>query len=59
MCESCVYVMPSKTSSTGLRCGLRYFLAPVLIRKFIPMDHYPVVKENNACESWGNSNYDH
>lgn len=51
-CESCHYVMPSYSSSTGLRCGLKYFQATVLMRKFQRMDHYPEVKSFNACESW-------
>ena len=54
-CDSCVYVMPSETSPTGLRCGLQYFLASPLMRKFTRMDHYPIVKEANACESWSNT----
>jgi hypothetical protein len=54
-CDSCVYVMPSETSPTGLRCGHQYFLASPLMRKFTRMDHYPVVKEANACESWSNT----
>jgi len=54
-CDTCVYVMPSETSSTGLRCGQQYFLASSLLRKFTRMDHYPIVKSSNACESWKES----
>lgn len=57
-CESCFYVMPSYTSTTGLRCGLKYFHASVLMRKFQRMEHYPEVKPNNACESWALKNLD-
>ncbi len=51
-CQSCIYVMPSYSASTGLRCGLQYFQSNVLMRKFQRMEHYPEVKEFNACESW-------
>ena len=51
-CNTCVYVMPSETSPTGLRCGHQYFLASPMLRKFTRMDHYPSVKTFNACESW-------
>ena len=44
--------MPSEASATGLRCGLKYFTSSVMVRKFLRMDHYPEVKEDNACESW-------
>jgi hypothetical protein len=54
-CDSCGYAMPSETSSTGLRCGRQYFLATPIMRKFTRMDHYPVIKESNACESWNKS----
>ena len=51
-CETCYYVMPSYSSATGLRCGLKYFQSPALLRKLQRMDHYPEVKKINACESW-------
>ena len=51
-CETCYYVMPSYSSSTGLRCGLKYFQASALMRKLQRMEHYPEVKKINACESW-------
>ena len=51
-CQSCSYVMPSYSASTGLRCGLKYFQSTVLMRKFQRMEHYPEVKEFNACEAW-------
>jgi hypothetical protein len=44
--------MPSYSASTGLRCGLQYFQSSVLMRKFQRMEHYPEVKEFNACEAW-------
>jgi hypothetical protein len=52
MCQTCAYVMPSESASTGLRCGRQYFLASPILRKFQRMDNYPVVKEINACEAW-------
>ena len=51
-CDSCKYVMPSYTSSTGLRCGLEYARANALMKKLRKMDFYPVVKDDNACELW-------
>ncbi|MFM9992528.1 MAG: hypothetical protein ACKVOY_13950 [Burkholderiaceae bacterium] len=51
-CQNCAYVMASQTSSTGLRCGHRYFLATPVMRKITMMWHYPEVKPQNACESW-------
>lgn len=51
-CQSCRYVMPSYSASTGLRCGLLYFQSTLLMRKFQRMEHYPEVKAFNACESW-------
>ena len=51
-CDACHFVMPSETSPTGLRCGRQYFLATPIMRKFTRMDHYPMVKDSNACESW-------
>jgi hypothetical protein len=44
--------MPSYSASTGLRCGLKYFQSTVIMRKFQRMEHYPEVKEFNACEAW-------
>jgi hypothetical protein len=52
MCANCVYVMPSESATTGLRCGLRYFNSPILFRKFQRMQHFPEVKAFNGCESW-------
>ncbi|NBW55124.1 MAG: hypothetical protein EBR42_07470 [Betaproteobacteria bacterium] len=51
-CQTCVYLMPSESSRTGLRCGLQYFNTPLLVRKFLQMKHFPEVKAFNACESW-------
>jgi hypothetical protein len=51
-CETCYYVMPSYSSSTGLRCGLKYFQSTPLLRKLQRMEHYPEVKKINACEAW-------
>ena len=51
-CQTCTYVMPSESSTTGLRCGHQYFLATPIARKFQRMDNFPVVKESNACEAW-------
>ncbi|BDU57988.1 hypothetical protein LMORI2_09700 [Limnohabitans sp. MORI2] len=53
-CETCYYVMPSYSSSTGLRCGLKYFQASAFMRKLQRMENYPEVKKINACESWLN-----
>ena len=52
MCSTCRFVLPSETSQTGLRCGLSYFRSTPLMRKFQLMQHFPVVKPENACESW-------
>jgi len=51
-CHSCEYVMPSETSSTGLRCGHQYFLVLPFLRKVTRMDHFPEVKAIHACEYW-------
>ncbi len=51
-CETCYYVMPSYSSSTGLRCGLKYFQSTPFMRKLQRMEHHPEVKKINACESW-------
>jgi hypothetical protein len=51
-CDTCQYVMPSATSATGLRCGLKYFLSPVWVRKFQRMQHFPEIQADSACESW-------
>jgi len=51
-CDTCSYVLPSYTASTGLRCGLEYSRANALLKKLRPMDFYPTVKPNNACELW-------
>ena len=51
-CDSCKYVIPSYTSSTGLRCGLEYSRASALMKKLRRMDFYPIVKVDNACELW-------
>ena len=51
-CDTCIYVLPSYTSGTGLRCGLEYARANALVRKLRKMDFYPIVKADNACESW-------
>ena len=53
--DSCVHVMPSETSPTKLRCGLKYFQASALMRKLTRMDSYPVVRPDNACEAWVDS----
>lgn len=55
-CETCYYVMPSYSSSTGLRCGLKYFQSSPLMRKLHRMEHHPEVKKFNACESWKDRN---
>jgi hypothetical protein len=51
-CETCCYVLPSYTASTGLRCGLEYSRANAIVKKLRPMDFYPTVKPSNACELW-------
>jgi hypothetical protein len=51
-CQTCLYLMPSESSRTGLRCGHQYFKSPVLMRKFLQMKHFAEVKPMNACESW-------
>jgi len=51
-CKTCGYVMPSQTSPTGLRCGLNYFKSSYIMRKFQLMQHFPVVHDYNACDSW-------
>jgi hypothetical protein len=51
-CQSCAFVMPSYSSTTGLRCGLQYFQCTPLMRKFQRMDKFPEVKDFNACEAW-------
>ena len=51
-CACCAYVMPSESSATGLRCGLKYFTSSVIARKFLRMQHYPEVQASNACEAW-------
>ncbi len=51
-CDTCTYVLPSYTASTGLRCGLEYSRSSALMRKLRKMDFYPTVKPNNACEMW-------
>ena len=51
-CDSCKYVIPSYTSSTGLRCGFEYSRASALMKKLRKMDFYPIVKVDNACELW-------
>ena len=53
-CDSCGYVLPSQTSSTGLRCGLNYFKSNYIMRKFQLMQHFPEVHAYNACEAWAN-----
>lgn len=51
-CISCEFVMPSETSSTGLRCGHQYFLVMPFLRKVTRMDHFPEVSAIHACEHW-------
>lgn len=51
-CDSCGYVLPSQTASTGLRCGLIYFKSNYIMRKFQLMQYFPEVHDYNACESW-------
>jgi len=51
-CQTCLYLMPSESSRTGLRCGYQYFKSPVLMRKFLQMKHLDEVKPMNACELW-------
>jgi hypothetical protein len=53
-CDSCGYVLPSQTSSTGLRCGLDYFKSSYIMRKFQLMQHFPEVHAYKACEAWAN-----
>jgi len=53
-CDSCGYVLPSQTASTGIRCGLNYFKSSYIMRKFQLMQHFPEVHDYNACESWTN-----
>ena len=53
-CDSCGYVLPSQTASTGLRCGFNYFKSNYIMRKFQRMQHFPEVHAYNACESWAN-----
>lgn len=52
MCGTCRFVLPSETSSTGLRCGEKYYRSSLLMRKFQLMQHFQEVKDANACESW-------
>jgi len=54
-CDSCGFVLPSQTASTGLRCGLDYFKSNYIMRKFQLMQHFPEVHGYNACESWDSS----
>jgi hypothetical protein len=58
-CDSCGYVLPSQTASTGLRCGLNYFKSNYIMRKFQLMQHFPEVHDYNACESWDNGLVSH
>ena len=51
-CDTCAYVMPSATSTTGLRCGLKYFTSAIIARKLLRMEHFQEVKPDNACEAW-------
>ena len=51
-CDSCGYVLRSQTASTGLRFGLDYYKSNYIMRKFQLMQHFPVVHDYNACESW-------
>jgi hypothetical protein len=51
-CDSCGFVLPSLTASTGLRCGFDYFNSSYIMRKFQRMQHFPEVNDYNACESW-------
>ena len=51
-CHGCEFVMPSETSSTGLRCGYQYFLVLPFLRKVTRMDHFPEVSAIHACERW-------
>lgn len=51
-CDRCKFVLPSYTASTALRCGLEYARANALMKKLRTMDFYPIVKADNACESW-------
>jgi len=52
ICDSCGYVLPSQTASTGLRCSFDYFNSSYIMRKFKLMQHFPEVHDYNACESW-------
>lgn len=52
MCSTCRYVLPSETSATGLRCGIRYFNSTLFMRKLQLMHHFPEIRPENACESW-------
>ena len=52
MCSTSRYVLPSETSSTGLRCGIRYFNSTLFMRKLQLMHHFPEIRPENACESW-------
>ena len=58
-CDSCCYVLPSQTSSTGIRCGLDHFKSSYIMRKFQLMQHFPEVHAYNACESWANELVSH
>jgi len=51
-CKTCINVLLSHTSSSGLRCGKRFFTASLFIQKISLMTHYPEVEEWNACENW-------
>jgi len=54
-CDSCSYVLPSQTASTGVRCGFDYFNSSYIMRKFQLMQHFPEVHDYNACGSWTNT----
>ena len=51
-CDTCSFVLPSYSSPSGLRCGLQYHKANILLRKLRAMDFYPTVRADNACEHW-------
>jgi hypothetical protein len=53
-CDTCSYVLPSQTASTGLRCGFDYFNSSYIMRKFQLMQHFPEVHNYNACGAWTN-----
>ena len=53
-CDTCSYVLPSQTASTGLRCGFDYYNSSYIMRKFQLMQHFPEVHNYNACGSWTN-----